>query len=92
MALHKLKPVEERDPYARLVMDAFDRLARSPADFPAGALVRVETFDHEQGELRFDARVVGASSESHLRIRTDDGLIFAVPAADCALIEEASHG
>ncbi|KPH80543.1 hypothetical protein [Bosea vaviloviae] len=88
MALRTLKPTEARDPYARLVMDAFDRQARSPADFPREALVQVETFDHEQGELRFTARVVRASSESHLRIRTDDGLIFAVPAADCTLIEE----
>ncbi len=86
MALRKLKPVEERDPYARLVMDAFDRLERTPADFPAGALVQVETFDHEQGELSFTARSAGPSSESHLRVRTDDGLVFAVPAADCRLI------
>ena len=85
MALRKLKPIE--DSYARLVMEAWDRLERSPADFPAGRHVKVDTFDHEQGELRFTASVVGPSSESHLRIRTDDGLIFAVPAADCTLIE-----
>lgn len=61
--------------------------APTPADFPREALVQVDTFDHEKGELRFKARVVGPSSESHLRIRTDDGLIFAVPAADCRIIE-----
>ena len=87
MALRKLKPIEQRDPYARLVMDAFDRLSKTPADFPREARVQVETFDHEKGDLHFTARVVGPSSESHLRIRTDDGLIFAVPAADCRIIE-----
>lgn len=78
-----------RNPYARAIRQALtETLGQSPADFPREALVRVETFDHEQGELRFTARVVRASSESHLRIRTDDGLIFAVPATDCTLIEE----
>lgn len=62
-----------------------------PADFPRDALVQVDTFDHEQGELHFSARVVGPSSESHLRIRTDDGLVFAVPATDCRVIEEESR-
>lgn len=62
----------------------------APSDFPRGALVQVETFDHEQGEMRFTARVVGPSSESHLRIRTDDGLVFAVPASDCRLTEGAA--
>ena len=59
----------------------------TPADFPREAPVQVETFDHEKGALRFIARVVGPSSESHLRIRTDDGLVFAVPATDCRIIE-----
>ena len=59
----------------------------TPADFPREALVQVDTFDHENGELHFKARVVGPSSESHLRIRADDGLVFAVPAADCRIIE-----
>jgi hypothetical protein len=63
----------------------------APSDFSREALVQVDTFDHEQGELHFKARVVGPSSESHLRIRTDDGLIFAVPASDCRLVSpEAS--
>lgn len=63
----------------------------APSDFPRGALVQVDTFDHEQGELHFKARIVGPSSESHLRIRTDDGLVFAVPAMDCRVIEEAGR-
>jgi len=88
MALRKLKPIEERDAYAALLLDAFDRLCKSPADFPAGALVQVDTFDHAKGKLVFKARVVGPSSESHLRIRVDDGLVFAVPASDCELIPE----
>ncbi|MBN9471693.1 MAG: hypothetical protein J0J10_23265 [Bosea sp.] len=62
-----------------------------PSDFPREALVQVETFDHEQGELAFRARVVGPSSASHLRVRADDGLIFIVPAADCRLIEEEAR-
>jgi len=62
-----------------------------PSDFPREALVQVETFDHEQGELTFKARVVGPSSASHLRVRADDGLIFIVPAADCRLIEEEAR-
>lgn len=57
-------------------------------DFPRGVLVDVRTFDHEAGELAFKARVVSASSVSHLRIRADDGLIFIVPAADCRLLPE----
>lgn len=61
----------------------------APADFAAGALVQVDTFDHEQGEMSFKARVVGPSSQSHLRIRTDDGLVFTVPASDCRLDPEA---
>lgn len=60
----------------------------APSDFPRGALVQVETFDHEKGELRFIAYVIGPSSESHLRIRTDDGLVFAVPASDCRIAEK----
>lgn len=63
----------------------------APSDFPREALVQVDTFDHEQGELHFTARVVGPSSESHLRIRTDDGLVFVVPATDCRVIEEAGR-
>lgn len=63
----------------------------APSDFPRGALVQVDTFDHEQGELHFKARIVGPSSESHLRIRTDDGLVFAVPATDYRVIEEAGR-
>ncbi|MGO4286880.1 hypothetical protein [Bosea sp. TAB14] len=59
----------------------------APSDFPRGALIQVDTFDHEQGELHFTARVVGPSSESHLRIRADDGLVFAVPATDCRVIK-----
>jgi hypothetical protein len=62
----------------------------TPEDFAREALVQVETFHHELGELRFKARVVGPSSESHLRIRTDDGLIFVVPAADCRLAERSA--
>lgn len=59
-----------------------------PVDaFPREALIDVRTFDHEQGELAFRARVVGPSSASHLRVRADDGLIFIVPAADCRLVE-----
>lgn len=58
-------------------------------DFPREALVEVHTFDHELGELAFKARVVGASSISHLRVRADDGLIFIVPAVDCRLAEGA---
>lgn len=62
--------------------------APAPAeDFPKEALVQVRTFDHEQGELTFKARVVGPSSASHLRVRADDGLIFIVPAADCRLCD-----
>ncbi|PZR82557.1 MAG: hypothetical protein DI537_36420 [Stutzerimonas stutzeri] len=57
-------------------------------DFAREALVEVRTFDHELGELAFKARVVGASSISHLRVRADDGLIFIVPAADCRLLPE----
>lgn len=61
-----------------------------PVDaFAREALIDVRTFDHEKGELVFRARVVGPSSESHLRIRSDDGLIFIVPAADCNLVEVA---
>lgn len=30
MAVRKLKPIEERDPYAALVLDAFDRLEEIP--------------------------------------------------------------
>lgn len=63
----------------------------APFDFPREGLVQVDTFDHEQGELQFTARVLGPSSESHLRIRTDDGLVFAVPATDCRIIEEAGR-
>lgn len=48
----------------------------------------MRTFDHEKGELAFKARVVGPSSASHLRVRTDDGLVFAVPAGDCELIDQ----
>lgn len=55
--------------------------------FPREALVQVRTFDHEQGDLHFTARVVGPSSASHLRVRADDGLVFIVPAADCRLQE-----
>ncbi|MGO4735951.1 hypothetical protein AB4099_05370 [Bosea sp. 2KB_26] len=88
MALSKLKPIDQSDPYAAPGMDAFDRLAKAPEDFPKEALVEVRTFDWQQGELRFLARVVGPSSASHLRIRTDDGLVFLVPAGDCDLIEE----
>lgn len=87
MALRKHKPVEQRDPSAALVMDAFDRLVKTPEDFPKEALVEVRSFDWQKGELRFTARVVGPSSASHLRIRTDDGLVFLVPAGDCDLIE-----
>jgi len=65
----------------------FNRLVLAPDDFPKNALIQVTTFDHEKGELAFKARVVGPSSASHLRIRTDDGLVFAVPAGDCDLIE-----
>ena len=61
----------------------------APADdFASEALVEVRTFDHEQGELCFKARVVSRSSVSHLRVRADDGLIFIVPAADCRLLPE----
>ena len=63
---------------------------RCPVDaFAREALIDVRTFDHEKGELAFRARVVGPSSESHLRIRADDGLIFIVPATDCNLVEVA---
>lgn len=59
-----------------------------PVDgFAREALIDVRTFYHEKGELAFRARVVGLSSESHLRVRSDDGLIFIVPAADCRLVE-----
>lgn len=57
-------------------------------DFAREALVDVRTFDHEQGELAFKARVVGPSSVSHLRVRADDRLIFIVPAADCRLLDQ----
>lgn len=87
MALRKLKPIEQRDPYAALVMDAFGRLVKTPEDFPKEAPIEVRTFDWQQGELRFKARVVGPSSASHVRIRTDDGLVFLVPAGDCEMIE-----
>lgn len=30
MAARKLKPIEERDPYAALVLDAYDRISRLP--------------------------------------------------------------
>lgn len=63
----------------------------APSDFPREALVQVDTFDHEQGELTFRARVVGPSSTSHLRVRADDGLIFIVPATDCRVIEESGR-
>jgi hypothetical protein len=89
MAIRLLKPIEERDPYAARVLDAFDRLSRKPEHFPKEARVEVRTFDGEKGELTFTARVVGPSSASHLRIRTDDGLVFLVPANDCELIEES---
>lgn len=55
--------------------------------YPAEAKVRVRTFGQRFEPLDFTARVTGPSSETHLRIRTDDGLVFAVPAADCELIE-----
>lgn len=66
----------------------FDRKTLAPEDFPRDARIRVTTFDHEKGELVFKARVIRPSSQSHLRIRTDDGLIFAVPAGDCQLMAE----
>ena len=65
----------------------FNRTVLAPEDFPHNAPIRVTTFDHEKGELTFKARVVGPCSASHLRIRADDGLVFAVPAGDCDLIE-----
>jgi hypothetical protein len=67
----------------------FDRLVLAPEDFPKEARIRVRTFDWQEGELDFTARVVGPSSASHLRIRTDDGLVFIVPAGDCDLVEAA---
>lgn len=69
---------------------AFSQIVRTPADFPANARIRVRTFHWEHGEMDFVATAVGPSSASHLRIRMDDGLIFAVPAGDCDLVEEAA--
>ena len=65
----------------------FSHEPRPVSAYPAEALVRVRTFGERCQPLDFIARVVGPSSESHLRIRNDDGLVFAVTAADCELIE-----
>ncbi|PZU93093.1 MAG: hypothetical protein DI527_07545 [Chelatococcus sp.] len=65
----------------------FSHEPRPVSEFPAEAPVRVRTFGERFQPLDFTARVIGASSETHLRIRTDDGLVFAVPAADCDLLE-----
>jgi hypothetical protein len=51
--------------------------------FEPEALVRVRTTGDGGEPLDFMARVVGSASHTHLRIRTADGLIFAVPASDC---------
>jgi len=60
----------------------------APGEFPAGRKVSVLTLGAREAPLAFIARVIGPSSETHLRIRTDDGLVFAVAAADCALLGE----
>ncbi|MFD2678023.1 hypothetical protein [Camelimonas lactis] len=55
---------------------------------PKGSPVKVSTFDWERGDMTFRATVTGATSDSHVRILTDDGLVFAVPASDCEIIHE----
>lgn len=66
----------------------FSAPARKPEDFPAETLVDVKTTGTGGSELAFIARAVSPSSETHLRVRTDDGYVFAVPAADCVPLGE----
>lgn len=60
----------------------------SHGKFEPETLVRVRTTGDCGEPLDFMARVVGWASASYLRIRTDDGLIFAVPAGDCDVQRE----
>lgn len=56
--------------------------------FPREARVRVRTRHHAEGDAGFAARIVGWIEPDYLRVRTDDGLVIAVRAADCSLSNE----
>lgn len=54
--------------------------------FSPGDEVEVRTYDWQAGDVVFKARVVRKTSETHIKVRVDDGLFFAVPIEDCTLI------
>lgn len=68
----------------------FTHVPLPPESYPFDAPVRVRTFGERCELLDFVAFAAGPSSETHLRVRTDDGLVFAVPAGDCELLEGAT--
>jgi hypothetical protein len=59
---------------------------KKPCPFSPGDEVEVRTYDWQSGDVVFKARVVRQTSDSHIKVRVDDGLFFAVPIEDCTLI------
>lgn len=51
--------------------------------FTPGNLVEVSTYDWQVGAVIFKARIVRQTSDTHVMIRADDGLFFAVQIIDC---------
>lgn len=56
-----------------------------------GDRVAVATDDWERGTVEIRATVTRILSDTHVRVRVDDGLVFAVPVAACTLIGRAEQ-
>lgn len=56
-----------------------------------GDRVAVATDDWERGTVEIRGTVTSILSDTHVRVRVDDGLVFAVPIANCTPIERADQ-
>lgn len=59
---------------------------KAPFDSEQKLLVRAH--DWQLGEMDIPARFVRMTSDTHAKVRTDDGLFFAVPLADCRVDDD----
>lgn len=59
--------------------------------FQSGDKISVRTFNWDTGEGSFPATFIRQTSPTHAKIRVDDGLTYAVPLEDCALVAPAAE-